>query len=118
MMVKEIESVYDAFARMIYAIVIADGVIDKDEKKIIEDKVKGKEIESFLNHYIESEEEHFIIESYQNLLHACRDFGPSNEYSSLIDILNSIKTVSSVIDEDDAEIMDSIISNLKHKLKH
>ena len=35
------EKVYDAFARMIYAIVIADGVIDEDEKDIIEEKVKG-----------------------------------------------------------------------------
>lgn len=108
---------YDAFARMIYAIVIADGVIDQDEKEIIEEKVRGKEIESYLNKYISSGEEHLIIESYQNLLHACRDFGPSEEYAELIDVLNDIKTVSAVIDEDDAEILDSIISNLKDKLK-
>lgn len=117
MMVKDIESIYDAFARMIYAIIIADGVIDKEEKRIIESKVKGKEVEKFLDAYISSNEEHLIIESYQNLLHACRDYGPTAEYSDLIDILNNIKSVSAVIDEDDAEILDSIISNLKQKLQ-
>jgi hypothetical protein len=111
------EKVYDAFAKMIYAIVIADGVIDENEKKIIEDKVEGKEIETYLEKYIANGEEHLIIESYQNLLNACRDFGPSKEYGELIDVLNDIKTVSAVIDEDDAEILDSIISNLKDKLK-
>ncbi len=111
------DKVYDAFARMIYAIIIADGVIDSDEKSVIEQKVKGKEIEAYLNDYIKNREEFLIIESYQNLINECREFGYSEEYNDLIDILNQIKTVSAIIDEDDAEILDSIISNLKHKLK-
>ena len=109
--------VYDAFARMIYAIIIADGVIDSNERRIIENHVKGKEVEEFLESYISSKEEYLIIESYQNLINACREFGFTEEYSELINILNQIKKVSEVIDEDDAEILDSIISNLKHKLK-
>ena len=116
-MARTFEQVYDAFARMIYAIIIADGVIDREEKKIIEDQVAGKDIEKYLDAYINSNEEYLIIESYKNLINACRDYGNSDEYSELIEILNQIKGVSSVIDEDDAEILDSIISNLKHKLK-
>ncbi len=116
-MTKTFDRVYDAFARMIYAIIIADGVIDKNEKRIIEDHVEGKEIEEYLEKYINSDEEYLIIESYQNLINACRDYGQSDEYSELIGILHEIKGVSAVIDEDDAEILDSIISNLKHKLK-
>ncbi len=116
-MTKSFDRVYDAFARMIYAIIIADGVIDKNEKRIIEDHVEGKEIEEHLEKYINSNEVHMIIESYQNLINACREYGYSEEYSELIGVLNEIKSVSSVIDEDDAEILDSIISNLKLKLK-
>ena len=116
-MTKTFERVYDAFARMIYSIIIADGVIDEEEKRIIEEQVKGREIEKYLDKYIGSEEEHLIIESYQNLIYACREYGSSDEYSELIEVLSQIKNVSAVIDEDDAEILESIISNLKQKLK-
>lgn len=116
-MTKIFDRVYDAFARMIYAIIIADGVIDKNEKRIIEDHIEGKEIEEHLEKYINSDEEYLIIESYQNLINACREYGHSEEYSELIEVLIQIKGVSGVIDKDDAEILDSIISNLKVKLK-
>lgn len=114
---RTFEKVYDAFARMIYAIIIADGIIDKEEQRAIERHIQGKEIEKHLDRYIEKGEEYLIIESYQNLINACREHGNSEEYSELIEILNQFKNISEVLDEDDAEILDSIISNLKHKLK-
>ncbi len=108
--------VVEGSARLAFAIIIMDGVIDESERKVISEKFSGTPIMLPLATMIERRPEIMITEAYQNLLHQLRDLKNSDACRNLIDTLEHLAEAGEVLDEDDSEILKSILSSLKRQI--
>jgi hypothetical protein len=110
------ERVYDAFAELIYTVVMADGVIKEQEKTAISNIVKDHPIGKDIQRYFDSNfKDISVAQSFLHTLDVCKEFGKDKEYSFLIKIVEEIAKVSEGFDGEDDGLLVEFVRNFKRK---
>jgi len=106
---------YDAFGELIYAIAIADGMIQQEELDSLETILKGhpwaKEIQWSFDY--EHRKQHNLMETYNKAVETLKDHGPSEEYVYLIEVLGEVAAASNGFEKKEG----MLISNFQKLLK-
>jgi len=106
---------YDAFGELIYAVTIADGLIQKEEIETLENILEGhpwaKEIKWSFEY--ERKKENTLRDTYFKALNTLKDHGPHPDYKYLIEVLEKIAASSSSFDKSEGVL----ISNMQKSLK-
>ena len=110
------EKVYDAFAELIYSVVMADGVIKETEKIAIEHIVKEHPIKKDIQKYFTSQEKNIsVAQSFLHTLEVCKEYGADQEYPFLISIVEKISKVSEGLDNEDDGLLVDFVANFKRR---
>jgi hypothetical protein len=110
------EKVYDAFAELIYTVVMADGLVKEPEKSAIENIVKDHPIAQNIQRYFDSNmTNNSVAQSFLHALEVCRENGQDSEYPFLIRIVEEISKVSEGLNGDDDGLLTEFVSNFKRK---
>ncbi len=109
--------VIESCARLTYAIIMMDGEIDEAEQRVISEKLSVTPMMAPLQKLIEDKPDIMITEAYQDLLGQVRDLENPSSYQHLFECMEELADAGMVMDEDDADILQSILENLKSKLK-
>lgn len=106
---------YDAFGELIYAVALADGMIQQEEiatlEKVLAEHPWGKEIRWSFNYEIKKENQ--LMETYNKALETLKENGPHPDYAYLIEVLEAVAAASDGFQKKEGQI----ISNLQKSLK-
>ena len=98
---------YDAFGELIYALAMADGLIQEDElkalDKVLADHPWASEIKWSFNY--EKKKAHSLEDAYKKAIQVCTDYGPSEEYEGLINVLEKVASASEGMEEKEADVI-------------
>ncbi|MGB0863399.1 MAG: TerB family tellurite resistance protein [Saprospiraceae bacterium] len=98
---------FDAFGELIYALALADGVIQKEETaaltRILGDHPWASEIAWSFNY--EKKKEKSLEAAFANALDTCKDYGASTDYPFLFEILDKIAAASDGVHEKEAALI-------------
>jgi len=108
------EKLYDAFGELIYAIAMADGVIQEEEldalNEILENHPWASQI-SWSFQY-EAAKEHDVDEVYAKVIDFCKYYGPTQEYAEMVDVMQKIAEASDGVDFNEEIIIESFQNDL------
>ena len=111
------ERLYDAFGELIYAIAKADGEIQDEELKTLEDLLSkhpwAKAIKWSFNY--ENEKEHSVDEAYQKAIDVCKENGPDPEYKYLLDVMTKVAKAFGGIVPQEKKILDNFRYDLRDR---
>ncbi len=107
---------YDSFARLMYSIAMADGVIDKEEKTVLKRAIGEHPLKVSVDKYFQAEntEVYSLVETYKELIEICKENGPDPEYKFLVGVLEDLAEASQEDDED--SLISSFLTNLNDRL--
>ncbi len=108
------EKLYDAFGELIYAVAKADGLIQVEEKLMLE-KILAEHPWASQIHWsfdYESKKDMDPEESYKKALDIFKEYGPDPDYVYLLEILEKVAAASDGIDADEQKVIDSFQSDL------
>ncbi len=109
------ERLYDAFGELIYALAMADGLIQPEELKalntILQGHPWGSQIKWSFDY--ESNKKIDLKEVYKKALDTFTSHGPDKEYAYLVEILQKVAQASDGIDETEQEIIERFQKDLK-----
>jgi hypothetical protein len=107
--------IYDSFARLMYSIAMVDGIIEKDEKSLLKKELENHAVWPYIQKYFDSEqhEVYSLVESYKELVEACKNYGYSEDYQLFIDIMQKLEKLSN---DDDDNLVKSFLESLKVRL--
>ncbi len=112
------EKVYDAFAELIYAVVIADGRITQKEEEVISKIIKGHSIKLDIKKYFDSKARNIsIAQSFMNTFEVCKQHGEDLEYPFLLKILKDIASVSEGLNNDEGNLLAEFIDSFRKRFK-
>ena len=112
---------HDAFGELIYAVALADGMIQPEElgkiKEVLLKHPWGSGIQWSFDY--ESRKKTDPKEAYEKALDVLKENGPHPEYIFLVDILEQIAAASERVDASERAIIDGFQTSLKeHFLKY
>lgn len=117
---ENLEKLYDAFGELIYAVAMADGIIQKEEVEALE-KILAKhpwanEIKWSFDY--ELSKNNSVDELYNKVVAICHMIGPRKEYDNLIAIITEIAEASNGIDEKESAIISNFSKDLIARFQH
>jgi tellurite resistance protein len=109
------EKLYDALGELIYAVAKADGLIQPSETKKLHELLLAhpwaREIQWSFDY--ENRKKVTVEEAYEKALETCKNYGPSEEYAFLFEVLRSVAQASHGIDAKER----SVIRRFKRELR-
>ena len=109
------EQFYTVFGELLYWTAIADGVIQKEELAVIEQKIAnhpyGKTIQRAFD--VKHPKKESIDSLYQKVMAFCEAYGPNREYKFLVEVLEDVAKASDGIIPAEA----AIIQRIKNKMR-
>jgi uncharacterized tellurite resistance protein B-like protein len=110
------ERLYDAFGELIYALAMADGLIQAEEIQALDTILQGhpwaSQIKWSFNY--EATKNLDLKDVYKKALNTFTQHGQDQEYVYLIDILQKVAKASDGIDEAEQEMIERFQQDLKH----
>lgn len=108
------ESLYNAFAELIYSVMMADGTINENELKAISLISQKHPIDFFIKKHIESAPKDIsIAQSFLHTIEVCKSLGNREEYPELVEMVQKIGKVSGELEED--SLLSIFVANFKQK---
>lgn len=108
---------YDAFGELLYAIAIADGEIQDEEKKTLERLLKehpwSREIKWSFDY--ENQKKHSVEEAYSKAIDICKENGPDPEYKYLLDVMVNVADAFDGIVPQEKIVIDNFRKDLKDR---
>ena len=105
----------DAFGELIYAVAIADGMIQPEEIKSLEKMLKGhpwaSEIQWSFDY--EMKNKNSLKDSYQKALETLKENGPFRDYHYLVEIIEKIAEASGGTDKSEKIVIDGFQKSLR-----
>ena len=105
----------DAFGELIYAVAIADGMVQTEEIKTLEELLKGhpwaSEIQWSFDYELKNKNE--LKDSYQKALNTLKENGPFEDYTYLVEVIEKIAASSKGIDNDEKSIITDFQTSLR-----
>ncbi|WP_375561338.1 TerB family tellurite resistance protein [Bernardetia sp. OM2101] len=109
------ERLYDAFGELIYALAMADGLIQPEEIRALDAILEGhpwaSQIKWSFNY--ESNKNLDLKDVYKKALDTFTQHGQDKEYAYLIDVLKKVAKASDGIDEAEQEMIERFQKDLK-----
>ncbi len=106
---------YDAFGELIYAVAIADGMIQQEElntlEKILEGHPWAKEIKWSFDY--ERKKNHTLRDTYLKALETLKEYGPCADYKYLVEVLEKVAEAADGFTKTEG----IIISNMQKSLQ-
>ena len=113
------EKLYEAFGELIYVVAMADGNIQASEvaalKKLVQEHPLGADIKWSFDY--EAKNETNVADTYQKVLNTCQAYGPTEEYLSLIDLLEKVAEASNGIDMEEQAVIKNFQTDLIARFK-
>ena len=110
------KKVYEAFAELIYAVIMADGEVKEPEKSLITNIVINHPIAADIHAQLESGVKNTsIVQSFLHTLDVCKEHGKDEEYSFLLNILVEISKVSEGVDSEEGGFFSEFVANFKKR---
>ncbi|MDX1942600.1 MAG: TerB family tellurite resistance protein [Saprospiraceae bacterium] len=101
------EKLYDALGELIYAVAKADGLVQESEtsklQEILQNHPWSREVHWSFEY--EKNRETSLDEAYAKALDTCKEYGPTEEYQYLFDILYEIAKASDGLDRLEAKVI-------------
>lgn len=106
---------HDAFGEIIYAVAIADGLIQEEELKTIDEKLSqvswGKDAKWSFNW--ERKKETQLKEAYLKALDTLKENGPTPSYYDLINILEEVAKASDGFEKKEGQVISIFNKSLR-----
>ncbi|WP_291725543.1 TerB family tellurite resistance protein [Bernardetia sp.] len=109
------ERLYDAFGELIYALAMADGLIQPEEIQALNSILKGHPWASQIKWSFDYEASKSINlqDVYKKALDTFTQHGQDEEYAYLIDVLEKVAKASDGIDKNEAQFIERFQKDLK-----
>ena len=115
-MIKK-HKLYDAFGELLYAIAIADGEIQDEEVKTLEQVLRehpwAKEIKWSFDY--EKQKNHSLEEAYTKAIDVFKENGPDPEYKYFLDVMIRIADAFEGIVPQELHVIDNFVADLKDR---
>ena len=116
---KDKEKLYETLGELLYAVALADGVVQPSETKrlreIVEHHPWGKVIQWSFDY--ESRKLHTFEEVYKKAINYCHSYGPAAEYQEFIELLNLVADASEGIDRHEELVISNFSKHLIDRFK-
>lgn len=110
------DRLYDAFAKLIYAVVMADGVIKEQEKAVIASIVKDHPVSKDIQRYFDSNLKGLsIAQSFLHAIEICKEYGKDQEFPFLIQVVDEISHVSEGLDRNSTGLLSEFVESFKKR---
>lgn len=113
-MEKDKIKLYDVFGELLYAVAMADGVIQKEEKDALITLFKnhswGNEIKFSFEY--EEQKNRPVETIYTKVIDFCHNYGPAPEYQEFISAMNIIAEAAEGVDSEEENIINSFSKDL------
>lgn len=108
------EKLYDTMGELLYAVAIADGVIQNDERTAISNILKDHKWADQISWSFEYEEskQKSLDDTYAKVISVCHRIGPNPIYTEFIEAMNLVAEASDGIDDNEAKTINSFSSDL------
>lgn len=110
---------YDAFGELIYLVAMADGLIQDEEVKALEDILAkhpwSKEIQWSFNY--EASKNNNPEDTYKKVIMACHDYGPNPEFEFMVEVMEAVAAASAGVDDQEQAKMDKFVADLTNRFK-
>jgi len=106
-MKPSLERLHDAMGELIYAVAKADGLVQESEIQKLEEILQKHPWASNIHwsfHY-EQNRENSLEEAYAKALDTCKEYGPSEEYAFLFDVMYEIAKASHGLNTEEAQLI-------------
>ncbi len=110
----EKEKLYETLGELLYAVAMADGVIQAEEKDALNTFLAGHDWESNVKWSFNYEESkvHNVEETYNKAISFCKSHGPAAEYEEFISAMTIIAAAAEGIVSEEKEIIESFSKDL------
>lgn len=116
---KDKEKLYETLGELLYAVALADGVIQPSEtdrlKEIVEHHSWGQVIKWSFDY--ESRKQHTFKEVYKKAISYCHSYGPAPEYDEFIELLSLVADASEGIDRHEELVISNFSKHLIERFK-
>lgn len=106
---------YDAFGELIYTVAIADGIIQDDEVKVIEERLQefewGEEVKWSFNY--EKKKGSDLKETYLKALETFKEYGPHPDYYNLLELLEDVAKASDGFERKEGRVISIFNKSLR-----
>jgi len=108
---------YEIMGELMYAVAMADGVIQDSEKEELERIIADHPWASTIKWSFEYEfkKHHSVNEVYHKVLSFCEAHGPAPEYVEFIDVITRIADASDGIDNQEMALIENFSRTLSEK---
>ncbi len=105
----------DAFGELIYAVAIADGMIQPEEIKLLEEVLEGHPWASKIKWSFDYElkNQNNLTDTYLKALNTLKENGPFKDYYYLVEIIEKIAKASDGVDKEEKTVIDSFQKSLR-----
>ena len=110
------EQLYDALGELIYAVAMADGIVQESETKKLEELLQQHPWSAAVKWSFDYENRKgkTVEEAYAKAIDTCKSYGPTEEYASLFELLDAVAEASDGIDEKEAAIIQGFKTELRN----
>jgi len=116
---KDKEKLYETLGELLYAVALADGVIQTSEterlQEIVEHHPWGKEIKWSFDY--ENRKKQPFEEVYKKAINYCHSYGPTPEYEEFAELLTLVADASEGIDRHEELVISNFSKHLIQRFK-
>lgn len=116
---KDKEKLYETLGELLYAVALADGVIQPSEterlKEIVEHHPWGRQIQWSFDY--ENRKQHTFDEVYKKAINYCHSYGPAPEYQEFTELLTLVADASEGIDRHEELVISNFSKHLIERFK-
>ncbi|WP_062057154.1 hypothetical protein [Aquimarina longa] len=114
------DRLYQTFGELLYVIAMSDGIIQKEEVKILEEILRGHPKGAVIKWSFDYENEHQsdVETLYKKVIEVFSDNGPDEEYDFMIYALTKIAEVNNGIDSKEEKVITSFSRDLLERFKN
>ncbi len=108
------ERLYETLGELLYAVALADGVIQQQEKDMIESILKDHPWAGQIKWSFDYERTHgmSVKEVYKKAISFCQSYGPAPEYADFIDAMRLVAMAADGIDAAESGIIENFSKDL------
>ncbi len=105
----------DAFGELIYAVAIADGIIQEKEKETLKEFLEkhpwGKEVQWSFDY--ELKKGNALMDTFEKALDTLKENGPHKDYNHLVEILEAVAGASDGFQRKEGQIISTLHKSLR-----
>lgn len=106
---------YDAFGELLYTVAIADGIIQEEEIKIIEEKLEeydwGDDVKWSFKYEMKKGSD--LKDTYLKALDTFKEYGPHPDYYNLIELLEEVAKASDGFEKKEGRVISIFNKSLR-----